>query len=690
MHARTDDLSREGIAFESIGARERERRKRSLASVDVVLPLSHPSAPSTVPPTTVAFVLASGYYTGPADPLVADMSALSATSDGAVWIISGGSVYRYSASEGKFVASSSWTTAPADAFAGILAAVNGSLAYFLASQNGAIVVASYTAGPSGGTTAALAALPNGDVPASVTAGADGTLWAIGAGGTIYSYDLAAAQWSTIDPPPGELVALDVGGATAIYALVVTTAIAVYRYADGSWTDYPIQAPVSYPWIGACSDGSLWLLAGTGLTLVLPDGTSVAKPFMATPPPGGCSAASRYACYGVAQSSSELPTIVYAGYGVTEQPAQSWPAMNVGEQTAYAAINAQLGISDPAGVRGAYANLSAPLSDYYTLVRTMQAPSGVVPSDWTTVQTQIEDELEYAQAVQNFFSNMTTLNLQISSVQLAEYAQVVQTVGLPDNPDQQPQTLVSIVLGVLVSKFFDYAVSQVPADVQNVISVGQSIYNFAANAEAKKNNAPNKDVALQLACAALAGTLADMQIAAATATATFETSILADWGMLQACGLAITSDVWYWPPKFDPAVLKSVGPANALDFYQTLMPVKWQLMQLETVAYSGTGGEPWPPHVPGYAILGQYESSGGNAIGWWWVCTDQGTSPSVFTTGPFPNQNLVEAVVGLSTPRDFFTNGNGWNLPVVQMNGYTAAPVNVPWLAWDDSSSPLGG
>lgn len=647
-------------------------------------------ASSAAEPAAIAMVLTSGYYNGPSDPHVGDMDVLSATADGAIWIISARKLYLYSTSAGKFVPTSTWTAVISDSPMP-LAAVNGSHAYFLTDQNGRIEIASYTAGAPG-TTTALAPLPEGDVPTIVTAGADGTLWTIGGSGNIYAYDGATAQWTTIAQPPGELYLLSVGGAAAVYALVLTTSPQVYRYDDGSWTLVTITGPLDNPWIGACPDGSLWFTpSGDSITLRLPDGTQIAMPYPTYLQAEPVSAASRYACYLNVRSQSAPQTIGYIGYGVSEQPAQGWPAMNAGELAGYAAINARLGISDPDGVRGAYANLSAPLSDYYATVSGMAAPTGVSAADWSAVQTQIESELEYAQAVQNFFANMVTLNLEIATIQLAEYDRVVQMVGLPDNPDQQPQTLISIILGTLVSKLFDFAVSQAPDEVQKVITVGQSIYNFAANAEAKKNDAPDKDAALKLACAKLGGTLADLQAQAVDATASFESAILSDWGMLQACGLAITSDVWYWPPTFNPNVLDRAGAANALDFYQTLMPVKWQLMQLSTLVYAGRGIN-YPPYVPAYSILGRYESSADplEAGGWWWVCADQGASPDPLTRGPFPNQNVIEDIVSLSTPFSFFTNADGWNLPVATMSGYTSPRQDVPWLAWQDSPDPLGG
>jgi hypothetical protein len=167
-------------------------------------------------------------------------------------------------------------------------------------------------------------------------------------------------------------------------------------------------------------------------------------------------------------------------------------------------------------------------------------------------------------------------------------------------------------------------------------------------------------------------------------------------MLQACGLAVKSNYWYWPPNFNVDVISGAGAANALSFYQTLMPVKWQIMQLQTIFLFGPGGGGLtsPPNVPQYAEIGAVEEDTTNfdVFGWWLVITDQGVAPNVATSGPFPNQSLIEAVmnlVGSMGQQAFFMNQNGWNFPVVSMDGYTGPPGSLAYSGWVDSSSPIG-
>lgn len=655
--------------------------------------MSSPSAPlisTPAHPASVALVLTSGFYTGPQDQLLYSTTAIAAASDGSVWLSSNG-LYVYGASQGGFVQASTWSTygTTRSGFGAYIAPVNARLAYFLTTQGGATGVAQYSAG----TTSAIAALPGGDVPSAITASADGMLWATGSSGKVYAYDPSAGTWATIGAPPGQLLSLSVANASTVYALTSAAGgSALYAYANGAWAHATTACPSDATWLGGCLDGSYWAAADFGLVLVLPDGTSKTflKPADVTII-GGYTAASRYGCYFLAITKDPKLEIgiKLAGYGVTEEPAQTWPPMNADQQAAYAAINAKLNIIDPAGVRGTYTNINAPLSDYYSAVTGMANPPGVSPGDWAIVQTQISNELEYAQAVQNLFANLAVLNLEIAQIQTDEYAAVVEMAGLPDNPDQQPQTLVSIILGQLVSTLFNAAVLGAQPEVQQLVSVGESIYNFAATEEAKKHDAASRNAQLQIACADLAATLADMQTEAVTATSAFQTAILSDWGMLQACGVSIVSNVWYWPPNFDPKVLSGAGAANALTFYQTLMPAKWQIMQIETTFILGTGGTTAPPYVPTYATIYQYEESDGDALGWWQVVSDQGADPDPFTRGPFPNQALIEAIMALTNPQDFFTGTNGWHLPVATMAGYEPAPGSIGFQPWVDSAKLLG-
>jgi hypothetical protein len=647
------------------------------------------AAPSTSSPTTVALVLTSGIYPGPFDNELFSTGTIAAASDGSVWLLTIDGLWTYSSANGfvEVISLSPTTMGPAPN----LAPVNADLVYYITGSPS--VITCYQSQ----NTSTMPALPGGDTPNAISAAADGTLWAQGASNTLYAYDAANGTWTQVASPPGTVLVLSVGSASYALALVNNGGPQLYSYAAGTWTNVTTAANVAAVWIGACLDGSYWFAEKGGApVLVLPNGT--VKAFAAPPgttAAGSYAAGSRYGCYFVGYIVGPPLTfgILLAGYGVTEQPPEAWPAMTTDQKAAYDAIGVAVGITDPAGIRAAYANLDAALSDYFTIVKTMAAPSGVSAADWTIVQTQIENELEYAQTVQNLFQNIKILNVEVSTIQLDEYTAVVAMVGLPDNPNDQPQTIVSIILGAVVQKLFAAATAAAPSEVQNVLSVATSIYNFAADQIAKQHAVPDRNTALQIACAQLAGTLSDMQLAAVSAAAKFEAAILTDWGMLRACGISIQENVWYWPPNFDVHVLDAAAQANATDFYQALMPVKWQIMQIATVWDSSVGGTITLPNVPAYSLMYEYFENPEQSFieGWWQVCADQSASPSIGTNGPFPNQNLIEALNAISsnTLYDFFYGLNGWNLPVAQMNGWGPPIPQALAMPWNDSTSPVG-
>ena len=178
-----------------------------------------------------------------------------------------------------------------------LAAVNAALAYWIGtSANGEPVVSCYS--PGGVTT--LPPLPGTDTPAAVSAGADGTLWVIGAAGTMYSYAAAASTWTAMPAPPGQLLSLSVGGASTILGL--TADAQIYAYANGAWTLQATTNIIDATWLGACLDGSYWLGTESGPTLVVAGGAAV--PFQipaGTQIYGMYAAGSRYGCYCVGSS-----------------------------------------------------------------------------------------------------------------------------------------------------------------------------------------------------------------------------------------------------------------------------------------------------------------------------------------------------------------------------------------------------
>ncbi|HEX8171973.1 MAG TPA: hypothetical protein VF824_15660 [Thermoanaerobaculia bacterium] len=635
-----------------------------------------------------AFVLKSGVYPGPTPPAP---DVIAAAADGSLWIASQQNLLQYSRETGAFATMYS-ATADLAVMHGI-APVDYQHVYFLGSNaSGAAVVGYYQ--QSGVTT--LAALPGSDTAAAITAAPDGTLWVTGASGTIYAH--TAGGWTTLAAPSGGVTMLSAGSATFGLALV-GGGTSIAKWDGTSWSTLASQTELTF--VAACADGSYWTAnvaaAAPGaaqLTLVLPDASTVAFAFPnEIVMPGYLTAASRYACFflGIDLNVKQMG-LGLAAYGVMEQPAENWPAMDANEQAAYTAITNAFLISDPAGFRSVYANLNDSLSENAIELSDLACPSGIDATAFASVKSQLIVELRYADSVRNLFTNLATLNSDLALEQTQTYASVVEMVGLPDQPSQQPNTPVQVIFGNLLSKLLDKAISLAPDPAQSVISLGMSVFNHVADLEAQQSGGTDRNSALTVACSQLAGMIASVTSQTLTTTSTWESTILADWGMLQACGNAIATGAWYWPPTFVAAVIKGSGAAMELDFYQILVPVKWQIMNLYALYVPGIQPTPsTPPNAPQYSFVYQTVSDSQGAMAfWYWMLTEQGVSPDLDTTGPFPNQQLVLALITADAgdENDLFTNANGWNLPVVQGGTWTAPMQGVAFQPWVNSTSPL--
>ena len=603
-----------------------------------------------------------------------DTIALAAAADGSLFTLSPDTLYYYDPNAGvKSVASVQCNGAQ---MSQLLAAVSSGLVYFIDS---AANVCQWT---TAGGVANLAALPNGANPQSLSAASDGTLWVLGSDSKVYSY--ANSAWSAVPLPPSRTITmLSVGSST--FAMAACQNIdnpSTLQYQNGTWSTLDSQMAPSF--LAACPDGSYWLEAAGGLELVPINDTNVGFAFtnMSGTSYPSLAAASKYACYFIGAGSGGAG-IFAAAYGVMNQPAEAWPAQTGTQAAAYNAISTTVGASGSGGIRAQYSNLDAPISEWYTQVNSMTCPSGVTAADWTIVQTQILTELESVTSVDALFANLNELADKVAIIQTDTYNEVVQMVGLPADPTQQPSTIVSTILGMIYDKMTAAAMDAVPKDVSKAINIGISVFKFAADHIAQKYGAANCDVAFELACAKLAGELANIVTSMAQVSGTLQSAILTDWGKLSACGAAISSGTWYWPPQFDYTVLASIGDPTKLSFYQTLMPAKWEIMQIETF-------DAVPVNAPQYAFLSQCVSdASGNSVCWWWVCAQQGADVSIHSTGPWPAQQLIEAINDAGDITSFFTGTNGWALPTAVMDGYTPPQAGIPWIPWVDSASPLG-
>jgi hypothetical protein len=144
-------------------------------------------------------------------------------------------------------------------------AVSSTEAYAIDEIAGAIL--HLVVSQSGTTDVALPSLPNGDVPAQVTAAPDGTLWSRARSGSIYAFASASNPWSSIDTASSAIATISVGSASNI--LATTSSGQVLRYTAGAGFQAEAGlAGTAFQAVEATPDGAGWAYA---------DGELVIKP-----------------------------------------------------------------------------------------------------------------------------------------------------------------------------------------------------------------------------------------------------------------------------------------------------------------------------------------------------------------------------------------------------------------------------
>jgi len=590
------------------------------------------------------------------------------TGDGALWTHLAGQLFLFSVATGRWGKPIDLPkNRPSTVKGKWLAPFDAQTVYFVGTEGNTQWIFIYKKNQE---TAKLPALPEG-MPCGVWIANDGTLWAVNDKDKLYSY--SGTMWQPIPalPQNAKLHTLSVGNANFTLAIGVVGGYApgLFVYKDGAWSNFLTQVPPGISWISACSDGSYWMLAGTKLTH-----TSSAKTTSFNIPQDYFHpqlpiyfTATRFACFFDVFIAGG---VFCAACGIVDESNSTWPTMNDKQQAAYTSLSEELEIIDVQGIRVQYANKNATLQNYINKIGTLTCPTGIDPNAWKWVCDLIKEELTNANAVRTFFGNLENLNTQVYLATLSIYNEVLQMVGLPPKPEEQPPTIVDIALMKLAPKIKDFITDKFP-EIGQVMMVATQVNNIAALFVSEEHGAKDTSKEIAVACSKLASVLLEVNTKALEVNATNRDLILKDSRRLTAVGQALTSGLWYWPSSFDVTTVKTMGDPIRLDMYQTLLPVRWQIALIETIVMTKS---PDLPNAPSYCYM--YKTNG--AVFWWNVWMAIGGSTMQETTGPFPAKELVQAVMKLTSPQDLLTNANGWKLPVATMPGYLPPPGDLKW------------
>ncbi|MFZ6720054.1 hypothetical protein [Undibacterium sp. Ji49W] len=629
-------------------------------------------------------------------PETMENQALAVAADGSIWTLTMNSVGQFSHSLGRLnkVCDNKLYRPTPFGFPRHLAPVNFQQAFFIQSKNNAAVVMQYRQDfpKDDGFVKTLAALPDNDVPSAISAGSDGCMCVLGNSGHAWLYK-GAEGWQKLAAPAGtRLLQVSVGAADFILALTRQDGQdQLLRLQNGTWVKHNTLQHQGVTWIGACEGKEYWwatadMQKGGELHLMRED--AIVKSFNIPKGAVGFAAATVRSCYFF---SFELGGFVRAAMGIMDQPDQAWPSMTHEQEQIYEAMSKELGVVDTKGVRSQYTNINAPFPNWFSTLMVLVRPVEFTVADWELVRDQLRKELTYVQSINTLSINVGLLNQSVGLIYTNTYNQVVKLMGLPEEPSKQPSGVINVILDQLANKLEGALIDKAKTYIgSEAVGIAMACYKFANDEMAKKHKLADGTVPLIIACSELAGILNNINLESEKARGTYQRAILTDWGKLSGCGEAITSGVWYWSPDTNYTEIKNLGPSIALNFYQSLMPVKWKIILCQGVQTYQPPLNPYMRNVPRYSLMFKTVSDDKqNKIYWWWACTEIGAGVEQQTDGPFPNQKLMEAIFALrTTPLDFFTGQNGWKLSVATVPGYRAPPEGVAWQAYENAGFPF--
>ncbi|BBB68679.1 hypothetical protein UNDYM_4426 [Undibacterium sp. YM2] len=620
---------------------------------------------------------------------------LAVAADGSVWTLTSDSVSQLDRSTGAMVKICDYALHNKSMFGfpQHLAPVNFQHAFFIRSKDRHPVIMEFHKNiiTDPGSVRMLPALEDNDLPSAITATSDGNMWVRGRSGHVWQY--TNNVWKKIATPEGtSILQISAGAADFLLALAKQNGYnTVLRLQDGAWVTHNKLPHVSINWIGACEDKEYWCTSASlqteGDLYLIRDG-AVVQSFALGKMAVGFTAASWRSCYFF---SVEKMSFQHASIGVIDQPAQDWPTMTTKQKQIYDDMSAKLGITNINGLRSQYTNINATFSIWTGNLSNMVRPENFTQEDWDIVKYQLLNELEYVQGMTTLSSNVGTLNGIMNNIYTNTYNKVVKMMGLPDKAADHPKTVIELVLHILVDKLEGEIISKAKAVVNaEAVDISVACLRYAMDELNKKHKLPDGNHALHIACAELAGTLNEMLVEAENARAKFQEAVLKDWGRLSACGQAIRSGVWFWAPGTTYEKIKDADKAISLNFYQILMPVKWKIVRCQGIQSIRLPTYPYMHHVPRYALMCKVLEGQGNSIYWWHACMEVGAAVIQQSEGPFPDQNLLEAIFALdTTPLDFFTGTRGWKLNVANVPGYSDPEPAAQWKPYVNLPGPAG-
>jgi len=366
---------------------------------------------------------------------------------------------------------------------------------------------------------------------------------------------------------------------------------------------------------------------------------------------------------------------YLLWHVLQQPAVPFPApADSGEAAAYYYISSLLGVADANcslegistyGIRCEYSNLaSSATSTCASAVQVYQNPGSVLyrgvdtaisAQDWQSVQAQIASECGYAATVQDLFSDyqaMMTAVLVDASDQIAPLA---TNLAIPPSQGLNP-------IPVLVLEGILYTVLCATGDpaagvMANLIATGTNVALAADSGTSSSLNSP-----LATTAANLYSDLATSFQAVLQGLASAETSILSDWGRLQAVGKAANvtgyNGLGITPEGMATAETVAIQ-GYAIVAMQQLLGVNYALYS-NTAQLASDSNSFNPPSYDSFSYS-TYGSLTENVNSQWYAEPGTNAGNAAYPKNSFPSQTSMENDIldNGANPFELYNGINGW-------------------------------
>jgi len=587
------------------------------------------------------------------------VTALATAGDGTLWAGAAASgrpanLYTYDPATGALTLI--WVTSGPASITSI-AAISANSAWVVVNTG-----AAYEISDTDGTVSvtAVPALPSNDTFAQISAGSDGTTWAVGTSGNPYSYSSTTNSWTMQLNGGASLFAISVGSATNIWALgrIGDDPPFVLHFLYGDFQADPyFVSKGGANLISASADGTVWAVSTNGTLYSRPADLGAWSPVTNETPPGTIAAISGVSQYRMYASIAGIGLSLLS-YGLADQPATGFPAMDAGETLGYEAISQAVKVTNPGGIRAEYTNASEPFSDWYTKVSLMANPPNVPPADWTAIQSQIETELLDVRHVYKIFHKLAKVNTAVEA-NVGLILPAVKTAVETSTKRDGDSDVVVLLEGVFEAALWGIAAAGLPVGGAVVASMLASGYGSVISV-LTGNPEPTSNTQVDLKYAELAQEMVTLFEDTAKVNPTYEASILSDWGRLNAFANANIA----WPVTSSSKIAAHTTTGFETYFYQTLMPVKWQ------VVYFSDFDEFYPneidprPYDLVQVVIG-HDFDNNPVVNLWFIHDKNGDDGPYSYAGPYPTRGLLKLIYGLGvTKNELVTGANGW-LPVVQ-------------------------